>query len=586
MINAEIARTFERIADLMEIDGVDRFRINAYRKAARTLDDVPDDISQIANQGKLTELSGIGKGTADRITQYIETGHIDVLDQLQKKLPKGLPDLLEIPGLGPKKIGLFYKELGVENSADLIKAIHSGELATLAGMGETSAKKIAEGIAFLEKSGGRTPLGIALPVAQQLVGKITEFAGVKHVEIAGSLRRGAETIGDIDILCVAAGGKTSGKKIIESFTQMDGVKRVLASGDTKGSVTVDLDEKRELQIDLRVVEKKSFGAAMQYFTGSKEHNVRLREMAVKKKWRLNEYGLYDDDKPGDKPIAGATEESIYKKLGLSFIPPEMREDRGEFDTKIDFDELITVEDIRSDLHMHTVASDGQNTIEEMAGAAKALGYQYIAICDHSKSSTIANGLTVPRMKKHIADIRSADEKMKGITILVGCECDILPDGSMDYADDILAQCDWVVASIHSAMGAAKESKKISPTKRTIAAMENPYVCAIGHPTGRLINRRAAMEMDMPTIIEAAKRTGTFLEINASWQRLDLKDSHVRLAVEAGVPLTINTDAHSTEGLGKMFYGALTARRGGALKDHIVNTWTLGELRKRVSLKRK
>lgn len=577
MINSEIARAFERIADLMEIDGADRFRINAYRRAARTISDQPGDIAELASQDSLTDLPGIGKGTAQRIQQYIQTGHIDVLDELQEKLPNGLPALLEIPGMGPKKVSLVYQELNVQGIEDLKKAIDSDTLASLPGLGETSAKKIAEGIAFLKSRGDRTPLGIALPIAQMFAERIAGFSGVKQVEIAGSLRRGQETIGDIDILCESA----NGKQIIQAFTKLEGVKRILASGDTKGSVTVEIDQQKELQIDLRVVSKKSVGAALQYFTGSKEHNVRLREAAIKKKWRLNEYGLYD----GEKQIAGAKEKDIYTKLGYRWVPPEMREDRGELESDIDFDELVTVDDIRGDLHMHTVASDGKNSIAEMALAAKSMGYQYIAICDHSKSSTIANGLTVQRMKKHIFHIRKANEKINGITILVGCECDIMPDGSMDYPDDILAQCDWVVASIHSAMGSTKSSKKLNATERTLAAMENPYVSAIGHPTGRLINRRAPMKMDIQEVIDIAQKTQTFLEINASWHRLDLKDTHIRLAIEAGVPLTINTDAHSTHGLEQIVYGVLTARRGGATRKNIVNTWTLNTLRKKIENQR-
>lgn len=577
MINSEMARAFERIADLMEIDGVDRFRINAYRRAARTIGDLPGDITELASQNTLTDLDGIGKGTAERIRQYIQTGHIDVLDELQEKLPGGLPALLEIPGMGPKKVSLVYQKLNVQGIDDLIKAIDSGTLAKLPGLGETSAKKIAEGITFLKSRGDRIPLGIALPIAQMFAERIAGFPGVEKVEIAGSLRRGKETIGDIDILCESK----KGKQVIQAFTELEDVKRILVSGDTKGSVTVEIDQQKELQIDLRVVSKKSVGAALQYFTGSKEHNVRLREAAIKKKWRLNEYGLYD----GEQQIAGAKEKDIYTKLGYRWVPPEMREDRGELEPDIDFEELVTVDDIRGDLHMHTVASDGKNSIEEMGLAAKSMGYQYIAICDHSKSSTIANGLTVQRMKQHIANIRKANEKIKGITLLVGCECDIMPDGSMDYPDDILAQCDWVVASIHSAMSSTKSSKKLNPTQRTLAAMENPYVSAIGHPTGRLINRRAPMEMDMQAVIETALKTRTFLEINASWHRLDLKDTHIRLAMQAGVPLTINTDAHSTQGLEQMVYGVLTARRGSATRKNIVNTWSLNTLRKKIENQR-
>lgn len=578
MINGELSRVFDRIGDLLEIDGADGFRVNSYRRAARSIKECHEDVALLAREKRLTELPGVGKGTADRIQQYLDHGSVDVLAELQEKYPATLIDLLDIPGMGPKKVALAHRELGVNDLAGLKRVIASGELATLPGLGEKSAAKIAEGISFLERSGGRTPLGVALPIAQAFAERVRALKGVRQVEVAGSLRRGAETIGDIDLLC----DSDEGGEIVKQFTAFEGVKRVLVAGDTKGSVTVALDDRRELQVDLRVVPAESFGAAWQYFTGSKEHNVRLREMAVKRKWRLNEYGLYD----GEKLLAGRREEDIYARLGLPFVPPELREDRGEFEEEVQarFDELISLEHIRGDLHMHTVASDGHHTIEEMAAGAKARGYAFIAICDHSPSSTIANGLSVARMGKHMAAIRAANERTKGIEILVGCECDILPNGELDYPDEILAECDWVVASIHSAMGSGGEGK-LSPTERTISAMRNRFVCAIGHPTGRLINKRAAMEMDMGAVVQEAARTGTLLEINASWQRLDLKDVHVRQALGAGVTLCINTDAHAVEQLDQMGYGVLTARRGGATKKYVANTLTLAGLRKLIARKR-
>ena len=576
MLNPKIANALSRTADLLEIDGADGFRINSYRRAGRTIKEATEDVAKLAAENRLTELPGIGKGTAGRIQQIIETGSMDVLDELEAKLPQGLPALLEIPGMGPKKVALAFHQLNVAGLDDLKRVIASGEFAALPGLGATSVKKIAEGIAFLESSGDRTPLGIAWPIAEALAQRLRELDGVKRVEIAGSIRRGVETIGDVDLLCEAKDGKT----VIGAFTSFDGVKRVLAEGKTKGSVTVSLEKDRELQIDLRVVDRESFGAALQYFTGSKEHNVRLRESAVRKKWRLNEYGLFDDK----KSIAGKNEEEIYARLGFPWVPPELREDRGELKSDAPLPELITLDDIRGDLHVHTTASDGRNSIAEMAHAAKGRGYKFLAICDHSKSSVIAGGLSIERMEKHIRAIRKVAEELRGFDLLVGCECDILPNGSLDYPDEILAQCDWVVASIHSAMGKGG-ARKLSPTDRTIAAMENRYVCAIGHPTGRLINRRAPMELDMATVVEAAARTGTFLEINASWQRLDLKDLHVRQALDAGVTLTINTDAHSVDGLAAMRYGIKTARRGGATQTNTVNALTPAALRKRIAAKR-
>jgi DNA polymerase (family 10) len=576
MINAELARMFERTADLLEIDGEDVFRINSYRRAARTLKDTPEDIAELAAEGRLTDLPGVGKGTAQRIRQYIDTGHIDVLDRLEKKLPKGLPGLLEIPGMGPKKVALAHEKLDVRGLADLKKVIKSGKLAKLPGLGPTSVKKIAEGIAFLESSGGRTPLGIALPLAESFVEQVRRLKGVKRVEIVGSLRRGAETIGDIDILCDAR----DGERIIKQFAAFDGVKRVLAAGATRGSITVGLDENHELQVDLRVVPAESFGAALQYFTGSKEHNVRLREIAVRKRWRLNEYGLYK----GESQLAGRREEDIYKRLGLRWIPPELREDRGEFDEDARFDDLVALSDIRGELHVHTTASDGRNSIEEMGEAARALGFEYIGVCDHSRSSAIANGLSVERMIRHISDIRAANRRTRGVTILVGCECDILGNGSLDYPDDLLAQCDFVVASIHSAMGSSG-TRRPSPTERTLAAMENRYVSIVGHPTGRLLNQRAPMELDIGAVVEAAARTHTMLEVNAAWQRLDLKDIHIKQALAAGVMLSINTDAHHIDQLTEMRYGVMAARRGGATKRNIANCLSLPALRKCIAAKR-
>ncbi len=575
MNQSEIAKAFERIADLLEIDGGDRFRINSYRRTSRTIKDSTEDLEALAKANKLTSMPGVGKGTAERILQFIETGTSDVLQELEAKLPPGLPALLEIPGMGPKKVALVHDSLDVKSMDELKAVIESGAMAELPGLGATSVKKIAEGIAFLESSGGRTPLGIAWPMAEALAEKVRRLTGVRRVEIAGSLRRGQETIGDIDILCEA----DDGEAIIKKFVSFSDVKRILASGETKGSVTVERDKGKELQVDLRVVPTASFGAAWQYFTGSKEHNVSLREIVVKKKLRLNEYGLFD----GEHSVAGAKEEDIYEALGVSFVPPELREDRGEFTSEASFEDLVKLADIRSDLHMHTIASDGKNTIDEMAEAAKARGYEYIAICDHSKSSTIANGLSIERMQAHIKAIREANDCLDGITILVGCECDILSNGEMDYPTEILEQCDWVVASIHAAMGSG--GKKLSATERTIAAMENPFVCVIGHPTGRLINRRKPMDLNMAAVIEAAKRTGTMLEINAAWQRLDLKDLHVRQAIAGGVMLSINTDSHRTQGFEQMRYGIATARRGGAKKHDVANCLPLEKLRQRVAKKR-
>ncbi|MFH0980336.1 MAG: DNA polymerase/3'-5' exonuclease PolX [Planctomycetota bacterium] len=573
MTNAELTRIFTRIADLLEISGADPFRINSYRRVARTFKDLTEDVAELAAQGRLADLPGVGKSTVGKITEYLTTGKITLLEELEAKLPKGLPDLLRIPGLGPKTAALVHRELGVGSTDELKAVIEDGRLAQLPGMGAKSVEKIAEGLAFLAKSGGRTRLGVALPVAEARLEQVRAIEGVKQAVLAGSLRRGAETIGDVDILCEG----TDGKAIIERFVHLPQAARVLAAGATKGSVTVITPDGNELQIDLRVVPAESFGAALQYFTGSKEHNVRLREFAVKKKLRLNEYGLFD----GDTQLAGRREEEIYTRLGLSCPPPELREDRGEFDPDLAERKLVALDDIRGDLHVHTTASDGAQGIEEMAAAARQRGYQYLAICDHSKSSTIANGLSIEALLEHLAAVRAANKRMKGIELLAGTECDILPDSSLDYPDEVLAQCDFVVASIHSAM----RKGKATPTERTLAAIANPWVTVIGHPTGRLINERAPMDLGLGRIAEAAAASHTALELNAAWQRLDLKDIHLRQAVEAGAKVVISTDAHSIHGLDDMRYGILTARRAGLTPADVINTRPPATFKKWIAQKR-
>lgn len=568
MINQELTGIFDEIADLMEIRGADdAFRINAYRKVARIISDLTEDVSALAARGELVKIPGIGKGTADRIQQYLTGGKIDIHEELRAQLPAGLLDLLRIPGLGPKKVAKLHKELKVTDTEKLKAAIAAGKVERLEGFGRKSVEKILEGIEFLAGSAGRTPLGIAVEIAENLLRDVTAFPGVKRARAAGSLRRGRETVGDLDLLCEAKDGPA----VVKAFTRLPHAKKILASGETKGAITVFNPDGGEIQVDLRVVAGESFGAAWQYFTGSKEHNVKLRELAGRKGWKLNEYGLFD----GDKQLAGKDEASIYRKLGLPCIPPELREDRGEIEAAAQLPELVTIEAIRGDLHIHTTASDGRCTIEEMAAAAKERGYAYLAITDHSRSSVIANGLSADKLRRHAERIRAIGEKMKGFTLLAGIEVDILSDGSLDYSDDLLADLDWVVASVHAAQG--QDRKKI--TARTIAAMENPHVDAIGHPSGRLLGKRDAMDLDWEEVFKSAARTHTALEINSSWQRLDLKDIHVRQALDAGCHLVISTDAHAADQLEQMRFGVTTARRGWATADRILNTWTIAQLRK-------
>ena len=573
MRNEEIAAIFDEIADLLEIKGEQVFRINSYRRAARTIGDLTRDIAEVAAEGGLEELQGIGKSTAEKIKEYLADGKITAHVELLESVPAGLPGLLQIAGMGPKRVALVWKELGVTCLDDLKEAISSGRFAALKGMGAKSVEQIAAAIEFVEKSTGRTPLGLAWPLAEELAAELRKIKGVRKVSICGSLRRGCETIGDLDLLCES----NDGPGVIKAFTALPPVRRVLAAGDTKASVIVLRRDSVEMQADCRVVPAESFGSALQYFTGSKAHNVRLREMASKKDWKLNEWGLF----AGARRLAGKDEAAIYKKLGLPPIPPELREDRGEFEPDA-VPTLIEPGDLQGDLHVHTSASDGTSDAEEMARAAEELGYHYIGITDHSKSSAIANGLSVDRMWRQIEKLRNLNQKLKSIAVLVSCECDILSDGSLDYPDQVLAACDLVVASVHSGMRQSRE--KI--TARVLRALENPYVTILGHPTGRLIGHREAMDLDMEAVIAKAAQTGTALELNASWQRLDLHDRHARMAKDAGVMMCISTDAHSIGQLGQAKFGVITARRAWLDASNVLNTRPLATVRKWIAKKRR
>jgi len=574
MSNQDLVRILDEIADLLDIQGEEGFRANSYRRAARTLGDLTEEVARLAAEGGLDDLPGIGKSMREKIEQFLATGQVALHQELIKAVPPGLPAMLKIPGLGPKKAALLWRELGVEGIDDLRKVIESGALAKVKGMGEKTAAQLKENLEFVSRASERTPLGLALPLADELAAEVRKIPGVKQVEIAGSLRRGAETIGDIDLVCSAS----NGEKVIEAFAALPAVERVLAKGDTKGSVIARRRDGEEIRAQIRVVPPESIGAAWLYFTGSKEHNVRLRELAIKKHLKLNEWGLFK----GEEPIAGRDEKGIYQKLGLPWIPPELREDRGELTAGMKLPKLVERTDIRGDLHMHTSASDGTLTAPQMAEAASRLGYEYIAITDHSKSSAIANGLSIDRMWRQIDKLRKLNERHDTISVLVGCECDILPDGSLDYPDSVLAACDIVVASVHSAMRQDRETV----TKRVIAAIENPFVTTIGHPTGRLIGRRQPMDLDMAAVIEAAARTHTALELNASWQRLDLADRYVHMAREAGVMIVIDTDAHAPVQLEQMDLGIRVARRAWLTADHVLNTRPISVVKRWIARKRK
>ncbi len=577
--NADLARLFDEMAAVIQITGGNSFRASAHARVARVLEELPDDVADLAAEpGKLLEIEGIGEGSARRISEYVRTGRIREHDQLLETVPRGLLELLRIPGLGPKTVRLLWEKGGVTDLASLRAKLATGELEELPRLGPKSLANIREAIAFTEAAGKRFPLGEALPLAESIVEFLRRAPGSARVEYAGSLRRGRETIGDIDVL--ASTSDPAG--LAEAFRSMDGVSRVLAAGETKSSVRLDAG----IQVDLRIVPAASFGAALLYFTGSKEHNVAVRERAVKMGYRLNEYGLFRDGAqegpppPGAEPVAARTEEEVYAALGLPWIPPELREDRGEIGLA-ETPRLIEAGDIRAELHAHTVASDGHLTIEALVAEAARRGFHTIAITDHSKSAIQANGLDPPRLVRHVEEIRRVARRTRGIRVLAGAEVDILSDGRLDYDDELLALLDIVVASPHVALrqdpGAA--------TERLLAAVRHPLVHVLGHPTGRLITRREGLAPDMAAIAGAAAASGTALEINANSWRLDLRDSHVRAAVDAGALLALNTDAHSAADLDQLRYGVLTARRGWLAPERCINAWSARELHAWLARKR-
>lgn len=581
MENAVLNAIFDQMADIMEILGEDRFRINSNRKVARVIGDMPTDVEDLLAGGQLAKVPGIGKSSLAKIEEFIKTGTITAHQELLGKIPPELLELLDIPGVGPKGVKAVYEQLKVTSIAELKAVIEDGSLAGLAGFGDKKAAAIARGIAFLKKSTGRIRLDQALEASHMVLRFLRDIPGILKSQTAGSLRRCAESIGDVDILVAAGKSKSSGNaggQIIQAFTKAGFVREVLASGPTKCSAIIRTPSV-PVHVDVRVVPQESIGAAAQYFTGSKEHNVRLREIAVKAKLKLNEYGLFE----GDKIVAGPVEEEIYEKLGLDYVQPLLREDRGEIEAAKNHSlpELIDPDDIIGDLHMHTYASDGDCGISEYAKAAKAWGYKYICITDHSRSSAIANGLSARQLAMEIQEIRKINEQVKGITILAGSEVDILANGSLDFENELLAELDFVIASVHSGLASPREKV----TMRTLKAMDNPYVTCIGHPTGRLLGQREAMDLDMAAVINHAAQTHTALEVNANPWRLDLKDIHCRMAIEAGVKLAIGTDAHSTHGLGLMGYGVATAGRGWATKSDVLNTLSLAKLKSWIETKR-
>ena len=557
MRNAEIASVLNELADLMELHGEDRYRIARYRNAAASVEHYTEPVEDLAREGRLQEIRGVGESIGGKIAQYLETGRISALDALRRKISPAAVTLMNLPGIGPKRALLFTERLNVKTIADLERAIESGEAAALPRVGEKTAAHILEEIRRLRGRSGRLPLGGALSVAEEVVRELKRCKAVREITPAGSLRRMKESVGDIDILVSSA----EPGAVMDAFVRLPSIREVLAAGETRASVVTHAD----VQVDLRVVSPASYGAALQYFTGSKAHNVKLRTIASGMGYKLNEYGVWE----GDRRIAGRTEEGVYRALGLTWQPPEVREDTGEVELAIKgrTPSIVALDDIHGDLHAHTRLSDGADTVEEMVHAATRAGYAYLAITDHSQALGVARGLTEDELRAEHALIRRLNETARGVRVLCGVEVDIRVNRRLDCSDAFLSECDVVVASIHSAF----QRGRAEQTARLVAAIEHPGVDIIGHPTGRMLGKRLGYEIDLGAVLDAAARTGTALEVSAQPERLDLNDDAIRAAVARGVMLAINTDAHHRDQLALMRFGVATARRGWAPRQLVLNT---------------
>jgi len=604
MDNKQIARILRETASLLQIDGAIIGRYRSYEKAAELIDSLPESVEQlVATPEKLTELPGIGDRMVEHLEEIVKTGDYSLRKKLLKKYPETILQLLDLQSLGPKKVAFLWKEFKAGSVADVEKLAKEGKLRDLAGFGEKSEQNILKAVEVFKKSSGRFLISRGEEAAIAIMAHIQKAGkGVESVTPAGSLRRGKETVGDLDLLVTLAAGHTKQKEVdalAAHILKFPGIDQTLAHGENKVSFTLE----DGLQVDVRLLEKENFGAALLYFTGSKEHNVALRGRANEMGMTLNEYELAVLEEGGEKApaseggrykskagkhIAGRTEEEIYAKLKLEFVPPELRENTGEIVVaeKYELPKLVALRDIKGDLQMHTTASDGKNSIEEMAAAARELGHEYIAITDHSKAVTVANGLDEKRMAAHIKKLRAADEKGPGIRVLAGSEVDILKDGALDYSDEILEQLDVVVCSIHSYFNLDRKAM----TERMLAAIENPYCQIIGHPTGRLLTKRDGINYDMEKVLDACAKHGVAMECNSYPDRLDLKDVYLRMCKERGVKVVISTDSHVAANLSFIRYGVVMARRGWLEKKDVINTLPvkefLGALRAKPGAKKK
>ncbi|UCG35055.1 MAG: DNA polymerase/3'-5' exonuclease PolX [Candidatus Omnitrophota bacterium] len=566
MNSQDIARVFKEIADILAIKGENPFRIRAYEKAAQNIESLGDELFTLIKEDKLTSVPGIGADLANKIKEIAESGKLKAYEDLKKEIPPGVLDMLKIPGLGPKTVHAIYQKLKIDTIEKLENAAKKGTLAELEGVRVKTMENILKGIELIKKGGERTPLYFAANIAQEFLSQLKKVKEVDKIEAAGSLRRKKETIRDIDILVTSE----EPAKVMDTFTSLSMVKRVLAKGETKSSV---IAQQNNMQVDLRVVEKNCFGSALLYFTGSKQFNIKMRQLAIKKGYKINEYGVFK----GEMRLAGKTEEEIFSLLKMAYVAPELREDRGEVEAalKDSLPKLVELKDIKGDLHVHSTYSDGTMSIEKIANTAKDLGYEYIAVTDHSQTLKIAHGMDIKAVHKKIEELNKLNKKLKGIRVLCGMEVDILSDGKLDYPDSLLKELDIVVAAIHSGFKQSREQL----TARTVAACKSKYVHIISHPTGRLWPERDAYDIDLEEVNRAARDNKVALEINCYHNRLDLNDSHALAAKHAKVKLALGTDAHILEQFRFMGLGVSVARRAWLEKKDVINCMKLEDLLK-------
>ncbi|MDQ1372602.1 MAG: polymerase [Candidatus Thermoplasmatota archaeon] len=573
MDNSDVAAVLYEIADLLELQGV-AFKPQAYRRAARNIEQLDRPLSEVVAEGKLDEVPGVGEALSKKVQELLSTGELPYLDKLRSEVPEGLVRMLEVPDVGPKTAMLLHQELGVSSVEELKAAALAHRLRGVKGLGEKTEERILQGIKVLESKGGRMLLGEALPMAEEYVEYLKSSQRVDRISVAGSLRRGRDTIGDIDILV----GDDDPGAVIDAFAAYPAVEAVLVKGPTKCSVRLD----GGTQVDLRAVETKSYGAALQYFTGSKEHNVALRRIGVEMGLKLNEYGLFERD--SGRMVAGATEEEVYSALGLAYIPPEIRENSGEVEAARQgrVPELVRLDQVKGDLHVHTDWSDGSDPVGKVLSEATRRGYEYVAITDHSQSLKIANGLTPERLRRQVDAVRKAEDLAGGVVALAGSEVDILPDGSLDMPSDVLNDLDIVIGSVHSRF----KMDRAEMTKRVVAAISSGRIDVLGHPTGRLIGQRGPYELDLPTVLGAAAEHGVCVEVNCFPDRLDLRDADCRAAGARGVRVSLGTDSHRVEHMGFIRLGVITARRGWLGPGDVLNTLGASELAKHLRGRRR